>query len=353
MTGLPSINIEFKKRASTLVSRGSKGVVALVLRDATNNGVKYITDDYDIPTTFSDDNQKYIKLCLVGNVYKPRKIVISTINADSDIQTALDLLELEEFDYLAVPSIQTDEKVKVKTFINKMRTDIKYKARCVMNDASDAEYVVNFSTNDIVMEKFGNLSNAEFCCFVAGFIAGTPMSQSITYAVPNGVTGIPVQTKIEAGNKVKAGELLLIKEAGSIRFARGINSLTTLTDTKTEDFQKIKLMDIMDLMFNDMRGLAIKNYIGKMPNSYDNKCKLIIGYNSYLDVLVGDELVENDYFVGINIEKQKNYLKSIGIDVDDMTEQEIKEENTKDKVFLKVKCNLIDSTEEIDMDVEI
>ena len=74
----------------------------------------------------------------------------------------------------------------------------------------------------------------------------------------------------------------------------------------------------------------------------------------YLDQLVMDGLLEKDTIkVEIDIEAQKAYLKSIGIDISEMKEHEIKEYNTRDKVFIAIKCKILDAIEEISLRVFI
>ena len=55
----------------------------------------------------------------------------------------------------------------------------------------------------------------------------------------------------------------------------------------------------------------------------------------------------------INIEAQKMYLRSIGEDVDAMTEQEIKEANTRDKVFLVSTVRPLDAIEDVQLVVNL
>lgn len=66
---------------------------------------------------------------------------------------------------------------------------------------------------------------------MAGLIAGTPLSQSVTYTKLSDVVDIPKMTKLMQ-NQGLIKELILIKEAGAIRIARGVNSLTELTAEK-------------------------------------------------------------------------------------------------------------------------
>ena len=143
--------------------------------------------------------------------------------------------------------------------------------------------------------------------------------------------------------------------------ARVVNSLTTVSDTTVTDiqskgdlFQKIKTVDIMDLIANDIRKTARDAYIGKLSNSYDNKVLLITAIHGYFDGLINDGLVEkNTVTVDIDMEEQKKYLKSNGVSISNMSDQQIKEANTGDQVFIAVKCKILDAIESISIRVFI
>lgn len=349
--GLPSVIVEFKQKASTAIQRGNTGIVALVLRDSNAQGLHNIKGSYDIPSNLSEANKKYIKLALLGNVTSPSKVVAYVVEEATELSDALNYLETVDFNYLVVPAIKENERTVVKTFIEKMRNDIKVRVKAVMKLDADYEGIVN-STNTATMVE-GEINVDEFCCVMAGLIAGTPLSQSVTYAVPKNVLDIPSQTKEEAEAKVKNGELILVKEMGKVRVARGVNSLKTTTTEKGDLFQKIKLVDTMDLIHNDIRKTCIDTYIGKVANNYDNKCILMTAISSYFEELVKEQLIEKDFKVDIDIDKQVKYLKSIGVDTSEMDEQQIKEANTKDKVFLLANIKLVDAMEEISLEINL
>lgn len=347
--GLPSVIVEFKQKASTAIQRGNTGIVALVLRDTQEQGFHVIKGSYDIPEKLKENNKKYIKLALLGNVTSPNKVVAYVIGEEVGLKDALDHLETVDFNYLVVPTIKSGEKDTVKTFIEKMRNDIKVRVKAVMNDSANYEGIINSSNTATMVE--GTVNADEFCCVMAGLIAGTPLSQSVTYAVPRNVLEIPSQTKQEVEARVNAGELALVKEMGKIRVARGVNSLVATTTEKGDLFQKIKLVDTMDLIHNDIRKTCIDTYIGKVANNYDNKCILMTAISSYFEELAKEQLIEKDFKVGIDMDQQVKYLKSIGVNTSEMSDQEIKEANTKDKVFLIANIKLVDAMEEISLEI--
>ncbi|HCQ5550671.1 TPA: phage tail sheath subtilisin-like domain-containing protein [Clostridioides difficile] len=351
--GLPSINISFKELDTTVKERSARGIIAMVLKDAKALGLNEIHEKEDIPVDLSAENKEYINLALMGNVNTPNKLLVYVIEGEADIQTALDFLETKEFNYLCMPKAVEADKTAIKNWIIKLRDIDKVKVKAILGKVvGNHEGIINFTTEDVLVgEK--KYSVDEFTSRVAGLIAGTPLSQSVTYTKLSDVVDIPKMTKVDAESRVNKGELILIKEAGAIRIARGVNSLTELTAEKGEMFQKIKIVDTLDIIHSDIRKVIIDDYIGKVTNSYDNKCLLIVAIKSYLEELEKSALIESDSTVEIDFEAQKSYLKSKGVDLSYMTLQEIKEANTGSKVFLKAKIKVLDAMEDIDLSIEI
>ena len=107
------------------------------------------------------------------------------------------------------------------------------------------------------------------------------------------------------------------------------------------------------MMEQDIRKTAEDSYIGKYPNSYDNKCLLMTAIDGYLEQLYNDDLLAAGWTVEINLEKTRAYLKSIGVDVSEMTDDQIRRADTGDKVFIKISVTILDAIEEIDIEANI
>ena len=58
--GLPIIDINFKQLAKTAVIRSQRGIVALILKDATKASLT-VFDEGDIPASLTEENQALIK----------------------------------------------------------------------------------------------------------------------------------------------------------------------------------------------------------------------------------------------------------------------------------------------------
>ena len=150
-------------------------------------------------------------------------------------------------------------------------------------------------------------------------------------------------------------QFILYDDGEKIKVARAVNSLTTTTEDKGESFKKIKIVDAMHMIKDDIKKTCEDSYIGKYSNSYDNKCVLITAIQAYLDQLVLDGILDTDFknVVEIDVEQQRKYLKSIGVDVSSMKELDIKKANTRDKVFLKSQIKILDAIEDIRLNVAV
>lgn len=366
--GLPEIKIKFRELTKRLQTRASRGVVAIILKDTKKIGVTEIKTVEDIPTELSVANKGYISSVFLGNTqdvneggvitettYKPSKVIMCVVNSsDGTVESALNLLENKDFNILCYPDAIESDNTKLIDFVKKMiekGNDIM--AVLSTSTPPDHEAIINWQTDNVEVNGEKVLKN-KYCPRIAGLIAGTPYTQSITYSKLNDVTSIPDITNSEASTAIDNGKLIAINTAGAIRIARGVTSLTTIDkQVKGESFKKIKIVQIYNFINNSVKKLIVEEYIGKVGNSYDNKCLLMNEIKVFLDELTKEGLLEEGSTVSINIQKQKEYLKTIGVKVDDMSEDEIKKANTRSYVFISMKIKAIDAMEDFDLDVEV
>lgn len=348
--GLPIIDISFKQLAKSAVIRSQRGIVALILKDTAKASLT-VFDEGDIPSGLTKANQGLIKDVLKGS---PNKIELFVLGTGTNISEALTYFEGIEFNLMCMPSAETSDVTAIKTFIKKMNEVVKYKCDAILaNERADSEAIINYTADDIVVGG-ESVTTANHTARIAGLIEGTPLHQSITFATLSDVDAIENLTKEQADTRIDNGELILVREMGKVRVARGVNSLTSLTDVKGNAFQKIKLRKILNLIHNDLRRVIVEKYIGKVPNNYDNKCVLITEIKNYLDELATEQLIEKVNTVGIDLIAQKKWLKdNTNLDVNAMTEQEIKEANTQSNVFIAISLKVVDAMEDIVIAVEI
>jgi hypothetical protein len=377
--GLPRIDIQFKTLAATAIKRSERGTVALILEDDTSYSNPIEMDGInDIPKDLSDTNKEQIQLAFMGGVKSPRKVIAYIIpenaeGASADYTEAQNYLETIIWDYLAVPQIKSSDVMAMATWVKGLRDNKNMEVKAVLpNCKADHEAVINCTAQKIITaaadtydsgsgydggSKYGKeYTAADYCSRIAGIAAGCPLTMSITFQVLSEVTDVlPHMTVEECDEAIDNGELILINDGEKVKIARGVNSLTTISADKGEDWQKIAIVDKMDLWKRDVTRTIADNYIGKYNNTYANKRLLIAAVQAYNDSLTAEGVLDDSLpeynNVTIDIEAQRLFLESMGVKVDDMDEQQIKEANTKSSVFITSNPKYLDAMEDMKISV--
>lgn len=352
--GMPSVNISFTEKAVQSVQRSSRGIVALVLKDNVPEVNPLIVYDVtDIPATLTTDNQYQIELALMGYVKAPKKIIVYVIpTAAEDYDEALEYLETERFDYLVIPSIGTDgETATIVSWIKAQRQNGKKCKAVLPETTANTEGIINLATTEFIIGD-KTYTAEQYCARIAGLIAGTPLTISCTYAPLNELTDCTRLTKAQMDVAIDAGKFIVFNDGEKVKVGRGINSLTTTTSDTGNQFKKIKIVEAMDMIYDDIKKTAEDSYLGKFANSYDNKCLLISAIGGYFEQLSLDGVLSS-YSIEIDIAAQKAYLKGKGIGVTEMSDDDIKRADTDDKVFLKATVKILDAIEDINLPITI
>lgn len=384
--GMPSVNIAFEEAGIEAIERSKRGIVALILEEpqdtitklltdhtgTDNSTIKAITNPFviyttdDIPSELTDNNKDYIKKCLLGYTKTPYRVRVY-LQATGDEKSASDAdkfsatlkkLATDRFDYLAIPTIADAQLETVAAWVKTNRENKFKKIKAVLpNYDADYEGIINFGNTSIVT-KTKTYTPAEYTARIAGLIAGTPMTISATYAPLSEVIDCDKHDLDENDEKVNKGQFFIWFDGEKFKMSRAMNSLVTTTQGKLEAYQTIKTVDIMDMMYDDIRQTAQDYYIGKYTNDYDNKCLLMSAIMGYFKELEQGRLLQKDYStIDINVEKVKNYQLEHGLyskeELADMTEQEIKQLDTKKQVFLTAKIKILDAMEDIDLPISI
>ena len=352
--GMPKVSITFTEIASTVVKRGEKGVIAMILRDSNVPATNPITclSNEDVPATLTAANQEQIKLALMGYVNMPKKVIAYVIDSDDTYDEALKYLKTVTFDYLVCPTVSTDNKTAdIVAYVKAERAADKLIKAVLPNTVADCEGIINYATETVYVNDT-EYTTEQYCSRIAGIIAGTPLSISCTYAPLTELTDCTRLTKSEMDAAVDAGKMIVWWDGEKVKTARGVNSLTTLTDAKNAQFQKIKIIDAIDMISSDIRMTAEDNYLGKFTNTYDNKCLLIAAIGNYFEQLVADSVLQN-YSIGIDVDANRAYLESKGTSTEEMTDAEIKEANTGSYVYLVATLKILDAIEDITLSISI
>lgn len=349
---MPRINIVFRELGITAIQRSEKGVVAMILKDTKALGAHILTSVTGIPADLAEVNKAQIKLAFIGYVTPPRQVLLFVMDSKKTLEDALKHYATQQFDYLIPPLDVTPEDAQTIALWVKSERLVDHTVKTVLpNLDGDHEGIVNFTATSI-RAGTQTCTTAEYCARIAGLIAGTPMKISCTYARLPEVADVDRKTKEELDDAIDRGEFVLFHDGKKVKVGRAVNSLTTTTQDKGDSFKKIKIIEAMDMIRNDIRMTAQDNYIGKYANSYDNKCLLVMAIKGYFEALERSAILERGTSeVDIDVDAQENYLKSKGIDTSEMTLQELRRATTGSKVFLKARVHILDAIEDIDLDI--
>ena len=377
--GMPTVVVKFIEAGIEAIQRSQRGIVALILEDTKqvidklatktnshevlpNPFLVYTVDD--IPEELSDKNKDYILKALKGYNKPPLKIVVYMMQQGGDktgadrFQEPLKAMLTERFDYLAIPTIENAQLEYVATWVKTAREN-KFKKIKVVLPGSNADYegVINFG-NTKVFTADREYKPAEYTARIAGLVAGTNMTQSATYAPLAEVIDCDRHTQDEMDAMVNEGKFFIWYDGEKFKMSRAMNSLVTTSQGKLEGYQTIKIVDLMDMIYDDIRKTAQDSYIGKYTNDYENKCLLISAILGYFKQLENERLLQKDYSTcEIDCEAVRTYQLSHGLftkeELAKMSDDEVKKLDTKKIVFLKAKVRPLDAMEDIQLPINI
>nr|DAM38801.1 MAG TPA: tail sheath protein [Caudoviricetes sp.] len=361
--GLPEISVYFKEKGIAAIESAKRGIILLLLNDASVQAVtKYtVFDNDDIPETLSEDNKKQIELALIGYQTTPYKIVVLAFpktGRTADINAKLKAAEALKFTYLVYPEATTEESTTIATWIKAQRTQKDNKVKAVLyKTAADNEGIINV-TNEYFEVKTKKYTGQQYLSRIAGLICGTPATIACTFAPLPEVTGVEFVDRETLDSRIDNGEFVVFDDGEKIKVARGVNSYVTTVQDKGKSFKKIKLVELMDMVHDDIKKTAEDNYLGKYANSYDNRCLLITAINGYFLELEAASLAEKGKNnCSIDVEATKVYLMKNGRktkeELKQMKEIDIKYENIGDNVFLTAEMSLLDAIETIKLPIHI
>lgn len=346
----PNFLITFKELAVAAIQKQKLGKVVMILDDktATIDRVTYKTLGEVKKSDWTSASYDLITLAFLGN---PTEVICVKKETEfSDIQKKLDYYS----GYVLVyPASTASDHIMIKNYLKLQREKNNYSIAVLGNPtAPDVQYIVNFATTGIK----ANLNDAEkefaygdYTARVAGAFSGLPASRSLTYYELPEVYDCTLSEDPDAD--VKAGKLIILQQDGSFKLGRGVNSLTTMGDGITEAFQKIRVVNIMDMIANDIISTFRLQYVGKYTNNYSNKLRFVGAINAYLHDLAVSGLLEiaNQNEVRISYDKNKAYLEAKGKDTSKMSYQEILQANTGSAVLLDGVCSPTDTMEDLDL----
>lgn len=337
------INVNLIQKAENFIELNARKTLCMLVKEETNTGVYNVRTSMDVDKLdLTEDNKDFIKKGL-----GQKTIAI----ADTTVDLALEKAAAQKYNYICSNFTDEGDNTKVKEFAIEQIEEYKNPIMPILAHCeADHKNFSNFTTDDI---KVGDkiYSAEEYISRIASVIANIPSTESATYHVLSEVDRVPLLTKEELDTKISNGELVLIFDGDKVKIARGVTSLTSL-GAATEDMQSIRLVTTENIIKNDIRKSVADRYVGKKVGSYTEKMNICQEIKKYLSILKDQFLIEDNYSADVDVQATKKYLQSIGENVDDMTEDEIRHANTKKKCFILAKVQLLDAMEDFYINIE-
>lgn len=210
------------------------------------------------------------------------------------------LAAIEPYSFNVIGYAGTDSAIKAlfAAFTQRLRDSLGIKFQCVLYQYATANYEGVISVEN----------NADAVYWTVGALAGCPVNKSVTNAKYDGEYEISTNyTQEQLETALKSGKFVFHKVGEDVRVLEDINTLTTFTEEKNEDFKENQTIRVIDQIGNDIAAIFNTRFLGIIPNDNSGRAALwneIVKHHSNLQAIGA---IEN--FSGDNVTVQEGNTK--------------------------------------------
>lgn len=349
--GLPTISVEFKKLASTALIRSTRGVLAVILQDATSADwtSKTYTSVSEVESKeFTESNYKALARAFTAGPYQ---VIAVRVGNEDTMDTAKAILD--KLNYNWVCAVPTGFQAGLVAYVKSINTPqrVKKVKALVYNQASaDNDHVVSVANSTVTLHKETSPTAMNlYLPRLAGLLAACPMDQSVTYAA---LEDLDAAADVDNLNStIDDGNLCLFQDDDVVRIARGVNTLQTITGDATEDMKKIAVVEAMDLIQEDVIRTFKVYYLGKKKNTPDNQALFVSDVLTYLNTLASEDVLNPDETISaeVDVAAMRTAWGNAGSPVTDLTDEQVKKKTFRSKVFVAAQARILDAMEDMTM----
>ena len=345
--GLPTIDFIFKTKAATAISRSARGVLAIVVQDATKTfSHKTYGTLLDVSASdYTADNYAAIARAFTA---APYKVIVVRIGADEDMDDAKAVLATLTYNWICTPAstLQAGLAAYVKAF-NTASKAHKIKAVVCGVSAADDEHITNVPNTSVTLTDGAALDIALYMPRLGGILAACPMTESVTYRELTDLSAVSAVSDLDGS--IDTGNMPLFQDDNVFRIARGVNTLTTLTGGKTADMKKITVVEGMDMMREDIITTFKTGYLGKYKNKADNQSLFISSVIGYFKNLAREDVLDPEYAntAGVDVDAQKAAWETVGTDTSGWDDAAAKKRTFKSSMHLSADVKILDAIEDL------
>ena len=265
---LPGAYLNFVNASTASNAVGERGIVAIALPLNKSAGEVIELTASDFATSdFKDE------IVLREIFRRANKVYIYDLGTSGTVTEAVSALEAYDFNILCA---YTNTTVDVTTYINTVknwRDNMGKKCQVVVYNQTtpDHEGVINVVSTVADDE----IDSHALIAWVAGAEAACDINSSCTNMLYDGEYTVYVdKTQKQLEDCIKAGQIAFHLVYGEVRLLEDINSLTTITDDKGEDFKYNQTIRVIDQIANDIAKLFNTKYLGRIQNNESGRVSL-------------------------------------------------------------------------------
>jgi hypothetical protein len=201
------------------------------------------------------------------------KVYLYDIGEDNTVTDVVNAFEPYEFNVLCAYTNASEDITTYLSTVKTWRDDMGKKCQVVVYNQTkpDHEGVINV----VSTVSDADVVDYALVAWVAGKEAGCPINESCTNALYDGeYTIITDKTQTQLEDCIKNGQIAFHLVYGAVRLLEDINSLTTTSTDKGEDFKSNQTIRVTDQIANDIAKLFNTKYLGKIPNNASGRVSL-------------------------------------------------------------------------------
>ena len=251
--------------------------------------------------------------------------------SDANYSKYFNLIKNKKFNTIGIVSDEKTVKDNAVAFIKDIRENKGKKVQAVLRDYSSADYEGIISVDQGYKTESEDVDVSGFVAYMAGLTAGSEVNKSNTYhVIPNAIEIINFKEDEEIEEGLKTGKLILSYNSDEkVIIEQDINTLTTFTSEKGEEFSKNRVIRTLDELNNQIKIIWENSFIGKSDNNDSSR-------NIFKNTIIS---LANDLQ---NLNALENFSS------DDIS---ISIGQSKDSVVVELQIQPVDSMEKLYMDV--
>ncbi len=337
---MATIKVAFKQRLAELIKVGSKGTVLMAVKNENlteQSGYKVSIFKSSVMEE-SHAQETKIKQIFRGGV---KKVIV--VEYKTTFASIVDVIK-KELQWNWLICLDKTEQAAVASYCKENKV-----FGLVYNQKADSIYVCSVNNPSAKLSDNTEITEVDLLPIVVGVIAGCPYSKSISYKVFTELESVTLPETIEFG------QITLYNEEEGVRVASPVNTLISTDDEFTDDMKSISVVEAMKRLEDDLVYAFRTGYKGKYKNDYDHQLLYMSAVDYYFTQLVELGVLDGNYAnsIDVDVETQRALWKAQGKDVDEWSDQKVKETTYKNMFYPLLNVKFLDAIEGMVMTVEM